>query len=317
MIRVTRAGQTVSARSPAKLNLFLEILGKLPNGYHELETLMTTVSIYDTLELAPHDSSDIELEANWGLGYQARSCADLAAGAATVWEALPDSRSNLVYRALDRLRESTGERRGVRASLVKQIPAAAGLGGASGDAAAALLAGNEFWNLGLKSEQLLAIANSLGSDIAFFMTAAATPITSAVCRGRGERVEPIAHLPSIPCVLVRPPAGLATPAVFRICRPSPQPRAVEPLITALQCGDLGAAGRLLHNGLQAAACELSPWVARLAKLLAKYEVAGHQMSGSGTTYFALCYHARQARQLAGRLQQAGVGAVYQAVTAAP
>ncbi len=317
MIRVTWVGDTISARSPAKLNLFLEILGKLPDGYHELETLMTTVSIYDFLQLAPSDSSDIELEANWGRGYQARANADLSAGRATVWEALPDSRSNLVYRALDRLRESAGERRGVRASLVKQIPAAAGLGGASGDAAAALLAGNQFWNLGLGQEKLLTIANSLGSDIAFFMSAAATPISSAVCRGRGERVEPIAHLPSIPCVLIRPPAGLATPAVFRACRPSSQPRSVEPLITALRRGDLGTAGRLLHNGLQPAACELSPWIARLAKMLAEFEVAGHQMSGSGTTYFALCYHARQARQLAGRLQQAGVGAVYQAVTAVP
>jgi 4-diphosphocytidyl-2-C-methyl-D-erythritol kinase len=156
----------------------------------------------------------------------------------------------------------------------------------------------------------------LGSDIAFFMNDTLPAVTAAVCRGRGERVEVVHNLPAIPCVVVRPPAGLATPAVFRACRPTSQPQSVEPLIAALQAGNSAAAGRLLHNGLQDAACELSPWVARLKQLFDQYAVIGHQMSGSGTTYFALCQHSRQARQLAGRLRQAGVGTVFSTMTAA-
>lgn len=316
MIRLTRAGATVTARAPAKLNLFLEILGKRPDGFHELETLMTTVAIYDHLQLASHAGNEIELAASWGLGYQAQAQASLSRGEPSVWEPLPSGPNNLVFRALSKLRELTGEERGVTVTLVKQIPAAAGLGGASSDAAAAILAGNLFWNLQLPHEQLLAIANSLGSDIAFFMNESLPAVTAAVCRGRGERVEAVRNLPSLPCVVVRPPAGLATPAVFRACRPSLQPRSVEPLVAALQAGRIAEAGGLLHNGLQAAACELSPWVARLKQLFDQFAVAGHQMSGSGTTYFALCQHSRQARQLAGRLRQAGVGAVFSTRTAA-
>ena len=169
MIRLTRAGATVTARAPAKLNLFLEVLGKRPDGFHELETLMTTVAIYDHLQLAPHPGNEITLDASWGLGYQAQAQAALIKGEPSVWEPLPSSPNNLVFRVLSKLRELTGEQRGVSVSLVKQIPAAAGLGGASSDAAAALLAGNLFWNLKLPAQQLLAIANSLGSDIAFFM----------------------------------------------------------------------------------------------------------------------------------------------------
>ena len=148
------------------------------------------------------------------------------------------------------------------------------------------------------------MAAELGSDVPFFLNRG-----PAVCRGRGERIEPTPGLGLMNFVVVRPPEGLATAAVYGACRPAASPRPLQPLLDALRQGNARQAGGLLFNRLQAAAEQLSPWIARLGRLLAGEDCLGHGMSGSGTAYFGLFRSALQARRVARRLLARGVGCV--------
>src|SRR5271154_3782575 len=137
-MRIRRVGPSLVVHTPANLNLFLELLGKREDGYHELETLMVAVDLFDTLTFMEEDSNDIRLQCS-GLGARewrsARSGADQASPDAA-GEVIPLGSDNLVVKAARLLREHAGVDRGVRIALVKRIPAAAGLAGGSSDAAA-------------------------------------------------------------------------------------------------------------------------------------------------------------------------------------
>lgn len=302
-MRISRHANTVIVQAPAKLNLFLEIFSRRSDGYHELETLMVAINIYDTLVFTPRSGREVHLSCGWSPGLESRRCA--ARGAASPWEAIPHGGDNLVLKAIERLREHAGVEMAATINLGKRIPAAAGLGGASSDAAAALAAANAAWNLNWPVERLAEVAAELGSDIPFFLYGGA-----AVCRGRGEKIEPLGAMPRLDVVVVRPPAGLSTADVYRQCRPADPPRRADEVTQAWQQGRHAWLGRLLHNRLQPAAEQLSPWIARLKQLFQRLDVLGHQMSGSGSSYFALCRNARHARLIAGRLRMLGVGAVY-------
>lgn len=288
-VRSTDAGLEVLA--PAKLNLFLEVLGKRSDGFHEIETLMYPIALFDTLAFRDEPSGEIRL-----------TCEQAGPSGADL---LPEGGDNLVMRAVNLLRRKTGVERGASIRLVKRIPLAAGLAGGSSDAAAALLAANRVWRLGLRREELASVAAELGSDIPFFLHGG-----PAVCRGRGEIIEPVSGLGCLHFVVARPPAGLSTADVYRGCRPSSQPRRVVDVLDSLRQGLLAAAASRLHNALQAAAESLSPWIARLSEEFGRLDFLGHRMSGSGTSYFGLCRQARHARRLAALLRARGVGRVY-------
>ena len=193
--------------------------------------------------------------------------------------------------------------------LIKRIPAAAGLGGASADAAAALVAGNIAWQLNWPISRLMELAAELGSDVPFFLTRRA-----AVCRGRGERVEPVSSF-RLPVVVVRPPIGLSTSHVYQQCRPKKNHSGATALIAALRRGPSSVA-RHLVNDLQAAAKTLTPWIDNLKSQFQKQDVLGHQMSGSGSSYFGLCRSRRHARRVAARLRASSAGTVMTAATIA-
>jgi 4-diphosphocytidyl-2-C-methyl-D-erythritol kinase len=296
-MQVHRSAVEIVIHAPAKLNLFFEVLGKREDGYHEIETLMCPIDCYDTLYFKEEPSGRLELECQWATMVGGPE----GAGFATI----PCGPENLVMRAVELLRRRTGVDRGARLRLVKRIPAAAGLGGGSSDAAAALVAANLGWKLGLSLAELMQAAAELGSDVPFFLIGGA-----AVCRGRGERVEPVAGLGLLDFVVVRPPLGLATAAVYGVCRPTERAVHVAPLVQALRQGDARRAGRLLLNRLQGAAESLSPWMEKLREIFAGQDFLGHGMSGSGTSYFGLCRHARHARRSAQRLQAIGIGNVF-------
>ena len=175
----------VEVLAPAKLNLFLEVLGRRPDGYHEIESLMVAVSLYDTLTFTDDPSGEISLR-----------CND---------PALPVGSDNLVVKAAERLRASADSLRGARIVLDKAIPAQAGLGGGSSDAAATLVALDRLWDLRTPPKTLDDLAGEIGSDVAFFMHAPA-----AVCRGRGEQVESVPLNDVYHFVLVCPPVGMST-----------------------------------------------------------------------------------------------------------
>jgi 4-diphosphocytidyl-2-C-methyl-D-erythritol kinase len=290
---VHRAGSDVIVRAPAKLNLFFEVLRKRGDGFHDIETLMVPIGLYDNLIFQPQPDGSIRVACRWA------QSADSAH-----YGALPAESDNLVTKALVRLRDRTGTTQGASVELIKSIPSAAGLGGGSSDAAAALVAANLGWNLNLPLDELAQIAGELGSDVPFFLYRSA-----AICRGRGEQIEPVAGLGRLHFVVVRPPEGLSTPEVYRRCRPAESPGRVEPLVAALRRGEMRGLGERLANRLEPPAMELSPWIGRLKKEFAAAGCPAHQMSGSGSSYFGICRHAGHARAIAGRLRSRGLGRV--------
>jgi 4-diphosphocytidyl-2-C-methyl-D-erythritol kinase len=272
-----RRADAVVMWAPAKVNLFLEVLAKRPDGYHELATLMVAVSLRDTLEFKEEAGGNIRLECDHPT---------LSIG--------PD---NLVSRAAGLLRQRLGVERGVSIRLEKRIPLAAGLAGGSADAAATLAGLNLLWGLGLAPTELMALGAELGSDVAFFF---ATP--AAWCTGRGEVVEPLELGKALWFVLACPPVGLSTAEVFRQVTIPEMPLACDAIRQAVREGRIDEIGRRLHNRLQEAAQKLCPAVAVLQRRLESLGPAGHLMSGSGTTVLALCRGRGDALRLAQQLR---------------
>jgi 4-diphosphocytidyl-2-C-methyl-D-erythritol kinase len=316
-MNLRQSASTRTVPAPAKLNLLLDVLGRQDDGYHELETLMVPLRFCDSLSFTPTRSVDagqpntISFEVA-----HAHSWPNATNSLAKV----PTGPQNLVVRALERLRERAGCERGAHVRLVKRIPAAAGLGGGSSDAAAALHLGNRGWNLGLSDAQLSTIAAELGSDVPFFLSSGA-----AICRGRGERVERIPNTLPLNVVIVKPTDGLATADVYRAwdnrntavektASTDRGPRPVSELVAALRRGDLTAIGRTMINHLQSAAASLSPAIERIHAAFARLDFVGHQLTGSGTAYFGICRHAQHARRLAAILRTLQLGLVYTART---
>lgn len=261
--------------APAKLNLFLEVLGKRPDGYHALETLMVAVDLFDTLELRLLERGAIELECDP--------------------PGLPTGPENLVYKAAERLRQSVNRPElGAAIRLTKRIPAQAGMAGGSSDAATTLDGLNAVWNLGLSLPELARVAAEVGSDVAFFLQPPA-----AWCTGRGEIVEPERGGRAFDFVVVNPPVGVSTAAAFRALRVDATPRSGEPCREAFRAGDADGLGRSLFNRLQGPAFGLAPLVEVVYRRLAGLNPAGCLMSGSGSAVFAVCRDRAEAVALAG------------------
>ncbi|MBX9626999.1 MAG: 4-(cytidine 5'-diphospho)-2-C-methyl-D-erythritol kinase [Gemmataceae bacterium] len=273
-----RAGLVVAA--PAKLNLFLEVRGKRPDGYHDLETLMVGVDLYDTLELQPAPGGTLALTCD---------PPGLSAG--------PD---NLVWKAADRLRTAAGRPDlGASIRLTKRIPTQAGLAGGSSDAAATLVGLNRVWGLDLPKAELAAVAADVGSDVAFFLD-----LPAAWCTGRGEIVSPERPGAAFHFVLVCPPVGLATADVFRRLTPPTSPASGDAARAAFRAGDPEALGAALFNRLEAPAFGLAPLVEAVYWRLAGLNPAGCRMSGSGSAVFAVARSAADAARLAAAFRAA-------------
>ncbi len=297
--------------TPAKVNLFLEVLARRPDGFHEIETLLLPVSIYDSLVCEPLTSGDLDLHCTWALRPTSAAVADSRYPGHTGDTALPTGRDNLVYQALDLLRWAAGQELGMRVRLTKRIPIGAGLGGGSSDAAAALVAGNRLWGLNYSPDRLHELAARLGSDVPFFLGRG-----PAICRGRGERIEPIAARSACHLVVARPPVSLATADVYRWCRPADAPRSVRTTAEALARGAAARIGETLHNGLAMAAAQLTPWMARMREEFQRQGSRWHLMSGSGSAWFAICESALTARRLATRLAARRIGQTWVATAGA-
>lgn len=305
-MRLRQSGASWIVHAPAKLNLFLEVLGKRADGFHELETLMVSVNLFDTLVFTQESSTQISLRCHYS-GCVSRKVATDSASAS---DEVPDGRDNLAVKAAELLKSKTGVDKGIQIDLFKRIPAEAGLAGGSSDAAAVLLALNRIWNIGLSRDELQRYASELGSDVAFFLSDS----PAAICQGRGEIIRPLPNPPRLHFVMVKPESGLSTAAVFRQCRPETEPRGVSNLVDCLQRGDLRNAGQNLFNSLQAPAESLNSDVRRLIEEFDRQPFVGHMMSGSGTSCFGICRHHNEARMAAARLKALRLGRVFVGAT---
>jgi 4-diphosphocytidyl-2-C-methyl-D-erythritol kinase len=274
---VTNYLNDVVVWAPAKVNLFLEVLGKQPDGYHDIATLMVGLRLFDTLVFRDQAVSEITLHC-----YSRQ----LSAG--------PD---NLVWRAAELLKERSGCKRGVHIRLVKRIPMAAGLAGGSTDAAATLLGLNRLWQLGLSDADLATLSAELGSDIPFFFH-----LPAAWCTGRGEIATPLELGTPLDFVLLCPAFGMPTAAVYKKVSIQAPPVSGDAIRLAIEKGDVDSVGRFMHNRLQQAAESLEPRIAEYAQMLADAAPAGQMMSGSGSTLFALCRSSEDAQRVAAKLK---------------
>lgn len=295
-----------TARAPAKLNLYLEVTGKRSDGFHEIETVMVPIRLADDITLSvTTPTSDLQA------GRISLCVRDVRITVRSLDDhQLPTESENLVVRALKLLQERSGTQFGAEVGLTKRIPLAAGLGGGSSDAAAALRLANRAWRLGWTTGQLSQLASEVGSDVPFFIAGRA-----AVCRGRGEQMQLLPAMRTLHFVVVKPPCDLRTADVYRaydalsdICPSGLRLGPQSSLSEDRHCWESRA--RWMHNGLQAAAARLSPWIDRLKGLFQQFDFLAHQLSGSGSAYFGICRHAQHARRLATILRTRQVGIVY-------
>ena len=266
--------------SPCKVNLLLNILGKRADGFHELETVMHPVHLFDHLDFARTPR-----------GFHL-TCSD---------PTLPTDAGNLVQRAAMLFFQKTEIRDGVSIHLEKKIPMAAGLGGGSGNAATTLLGLNEIFDNPLSAGALRDIAATLGSDIPFFLQS-----KPGLGTGRGEKIESLDFFPAMAgaaFVLIHPGFGISTPWAYQNLARFPNalngaPGRARKLISLLQAADLRAAGAEFYNSLEAPALEKYPLLSLFQKFFLDNGASATLMSGSGSTTFALAQNLLAAEQLA-------------------
>jgi 4-diphosphocytidyl-2-C-methyl-D-erythritol kinase len=247
--------------APAKINLYLEVLGRRDDGFHELETVFQTLALADelTVDLLPA-ATDIRLQ-----------CSD---------PTIPGDARNLAWRAAAAVLARRPQAGGASITLEKRIPHGAGLGGGSSDAASVLLALNTQLAQPLSASELAAIALELGSDVPYFLLG-----NTAYATGRGEMLSPLPALPATAVTVLMPAGHLSTPSVFKTLTAEERgPRAGRGLAWTRE----QPAAALLHNRLTPAATRLCPPLAELLAWLATQGVP-YLMSGSGAACFALAH----------------------------
>ena len=258
--------------APAKINLSLAIKSRREDGFHEIETLMCPISVFDRLEIEAREEGGLEFV-----------CDD---------PSIPAGEENLVVRAAKLFCGEVGIEPHLRIALAKAIPHGAGLGGGSSDAATVLLALNGLFQTLLSTETLAAMAADLGSDVPFFIYQSA-----AICRGRGEQVAPVELPHQLPLLLIKPPFGVPTPWAYQRWRDSMELPSVSYNPQKFDWGTLS-------NDLERPVFEKYLFLALLKGWLrAQPEVEGALMSGSGSTVFALLHQKEQGIALGERLAQ--------------
>ncbi|MDZ4852026.1 MAG: 4-(cytidine 5'-diphospho)-2-C-methyl-D-erythritol kinase [Pirellulaceae bacterium] len=293
--------------TPAKINLFLEVVDQRPDGFHNLDTVMLAVSLCDQLRFRPTATSGIRLALSSSnpQGFTKLSKDDFA------WE-IPTDSTNLVVRALESLRQRFGIAGGMEIELIKAIPAQAGLGGGSSNAAAAIVGGMLAWLGRLQMPEAIELASELGSDINFFIegrvSGTGTKNWLAHCVGRGEVVDPISSDWSFELVVVHPPNGCSTKAIFdRLAAtqmPDQESRSSQGTLQALERRDLPALAKSMFNRLEMPAAAETPWIKRIQEYLAEEPgVLGSCVSGSGSAVVAIVESEGKSNKVIERLRK--------------
>jgi 4-diphosphocytidyl-2-C-methyl-D-erythritol kinase len=272
-------------RSPCKVNLLLNILGRRDDGFHEVETVLQPVALFDELTL---ETAGGEL---------ALTCSD---------PTLPVDAGNLVVRAAQAFLAASGVQAGLRIHLEKRVPRAAGLGGGSANAATTLRGLNQLFGAPLGAARLQALAAQLGSDVPFFLQD-----RPALATGRGEHIQPLEPFPALRGVwvlLIHPGFGIATAWAYRELSKFPsalrgQPGRAAALVKTLRQGDLPAAAAQFYNALEAPAFHKYPVLELWQEFLAAHGARASRMSGSGSTVFALVPGETAGAELRDRFQR--------------
>jgi 4-diphosphocytidyl-2-C-methyl-D-erythritol kinase len=259
----------------AKLNLALKVVGRRPDGFHELVTLFERIDLHDDVTFTSAKDGEFSIR-----------CDD---------KRVPCDERNLIWKAARILSDGEKVNKGARIVIKKRIPVAAGLAGGSSNAATALFGLNKLWNLGLSQKKLLSYAGKIGSDVAFFFY----DVPFAVGTGRGEIIKPLGLKTRLWHFLVVPQAPLLTKDVygsflqsFTKCRGD-----VNIILRSLGNNDPSGVGAGLFNDLEDPILALKPHLGKLKARVARQDVLGVSFSGSGPSVFAVTASEKEARHL--------------------
>ncbi len=285
-MNVSRIGaDSVRVRPPAKLNLFLEVLYKRDDGYHEIETVMHAIDLCDEIVIERTRGTAIEIATT---GYPA-----------------PADGTNLAVRAAEAYFSAVTRRFGLKLDLKKIIPAGAGLGGGSSDAAGVLTALNTLEDHPLKHADLELVAGSLGSDIPFFLTGG-----TAIARGRGEKIEPLddSHVPAQTFVVLFPRVTSPTPLIYKSlsCDLTTPKRDLHRFLEDLGRSDRGRPPAFF-NALAAPFRQVFPMLARKQDEISAATGRPFHVSGSGSAMFAVVENERAGEEVIEVLQAMAAG----------
>lgn len=275
-------GTRVRFRTHAKLNLFLRVLGRRPDGFHEIESVFHGIDLADEIAIEAQAASQIDVDM------------EIVDGPSV---SIPTLEKNLAYAAASALAHKAVT--GVRIDIKKRIPIGAGLGGGSGNAAGVLVALNEMWRSGLGPDDLNEVAASVGSDVAYCITGGTMLATA-----RGEKLSSLPSPAGMWFVLGVSFEPLMTGDVYERWDDvgSKSHVGVAPLTLALGSGDPAEVGSLLHNDLEAPAFAIRPELEEAKKTMAGAGALGTAMTGSGPTIYGLARDAEHAREIAARVE---------------
>jgi 4-diphosphocytidyl-2-C-methyl-D-erythritol kinase len=275
----------VRLRAFAKVNYALEVQGLRNDGYHVISSVLQSISLADEVEIE-HSKGRFELNIE----------------PEGIEVSIPEQ--NTVYRAWEMLRRLSGAELPVRINLHKKIPAKAGLGGGSADAAAVLVGLNELFSLELNCEELRDVGGRIGADVPFALTGG-----TALAEGVGETLTPLPAPPVHYLIVVKPERGAGTGRIYRAYdeRPGRGTPSVKPVVAALRSGDLPALAHAIGNDLERITAGFVPEVKKYRKDLLRLEAMGAAMSGSGTAVYGIFEREDEARSVAENLSLPYVG----------
>ena len=273
----------ISLKALAKINLGLDVLGKREDGYHEVRMIMQTIHLYDRVEIKKTKSPHIHVETN--LFY------------------LPSDENNLVYKAAKLMKTEFKIKEGVRITLQKFIPVAAGMAGGSSDAAAVLVGMNRMFNLGLKQSRLMELGLKLGADVPFCVMRG-----TALAEGIGEKLTALPPMPKCPILIAKPAISVSTKRVYeqlRLTEMTEHPR-IDLLIENLKKKNLKGIAENMGNILETVTEKEFPVIREIKRLMKETGALGAMMTGSGPAVFGIYHNEKEIRKAYDALKQSGL-----------
>lgn len=270
----------IKLKALGKINLGLDVLGRRPNGYHDVRMVMQTVYLYDQILLEKTDKEGISLETN--LFY------------------LPVNENNLAYRAAKMLIDEFAIKEGVHISLEKHIPVAAGMAGGSSNAAAVLYGMNRLFQLGLTDQELMERGVKLGADVPYCIMRG-----TVLAEGIGEELTPLPAMPKCHVLLAKPPISVSTQKVYEKLDAQEVTKHpdIDGILLGLQTGDLKKITSSMGNVLENVTITEYPQIERIKDVMKEEGALNAMMSGSGPTVFGIYDDKILARRAAARIRE--------------
>ncbi len=278
-----RVFMRIERKAYGKINLGLDVTGRRADGYHIVKMIMQNVDLYDTLVFSDNETGEITLR--------------------TESEKIPADDSNLICKVARQLQNKFDVKKGADIELTKRIPVAAGMAGGSTDGAAAYLALNELWNLGLSKEELCKLAVSLGADIPYCIMGG-----TALAEGIGEELTILKDMPFCPIVIAKPPIDVSTGWVYKELDSSEivEHPDIDGIRAAIETGDIRKMCSLIGNVLEPVTASKYTVIGELEQLLEENGAVKAFMTGSGPTVFAIFEDMDRAKAAVNKVLESGI-----------